>query len=374
MSSKTFVVLVLLLALFQSLFALRRINIGGSLRDKNPIHKLYANMKVGVITAAGSRSDSTALIRNLLAAGAKSVEWLPFQRPCGATVRNPEMVKKIESLDAMYFTGGRPENLHYCLFGDTSTPKEDTPALKAIKKLKLVGGSSAGSLVQPKFAVLTTGYPSSYETLRTGKMAFSKNGTEMLTSHVLVDVHFSERGRQGRLFVLQRNANLKYAYGIDEDTSMVTDDKGNVEIIGTSGVFVYQKIDEQNTKFHFLTHGDKFDENTGKVKFAKWKKKCPPSTVKPSPSRSIFGINQFRTKAIQVAQYSEKFELKNFQGSNPVVEVTLSRKKRAFCGEFEGKQYTSFKNFNVKMEVKRGKDITQTGDEPLPEDYWKWEL
>ena len=115
------------------------------------------------------------------------------------------MVKKILSLDAIYFTGGRPESLHHCLFGDTSTPKEDTPVLKAIKTLKLVAGSSAGSLIQPKFAILTTGYPSSYETLRTGKMAYSQNGTQLLTSHVLVDVHFSERGRQVFQFLFQFN-------------------------------------------------------------------------------------------------------------------------------------------------------------------------
>jgi cyanophycinase-like exopeptidase len=129
---------------------------------------------------------------------AVSAEWLPFQNPCRATVNNPEIVKKIESLDAIYFTGGRPESLHYCLFGDVREPTQTTPALEAIKKLKLIAGSSAGSLIQPEFAILTTGYPSSYETLRTGQMTFSKKGTKILHRHVLVDVHFSERGRQVR--------------------------------------------------------------------------------------------------------------------------------------------------------------------------------
>jgi hypothetical protein len=154
---------------------------------------------------------------------------------------------------------------------------------------------------------------------------------------------------------------------------MVTDKDGEVEIIGTGAVYLFQKIDHENSEFHLLTHGDKFNENTGVVKFATWKKECPPSSVKPSPSRSIFNPNVFRTKAIEVAQFGAAIELKNFQGTSPVVEVTLKRRERAVCGTEGGKQYTSFKNFHVKMEVKRGKDIQETGEEPLPENFWNFE-
>jgi cyanophycinase-like exopeptidase len=46
-------------------------------------------------------------------------------------------------------------------------------------------------------------------------------------------VHFSERGRQGRLHVLQFNTKLKYGFGVDEDTSLVT--------VNNSGI-IYKRV------------------------------------------------------------------------------------------------------------------------------------
>jgi hypothetical protein len=157
-----------------------RVNIGGSLQMNNVVIDMFKDKNVGVITAAGDRSDSTALIRAMIQRGAKKAEWIPIKQPCRNLVRDPKMVELINTYDYIYFTGGSPSSLHSCLYGDTNSPKESTPVLDAIKKKELIAGSSAGSLVQPKLAILTTGFPSSYETLRTGQMAYSVNGTEIL--------------------------------------------------------------------------------------------------------------------------------------------------------------------------------------------------
>jgi len=187
----------------------------------NVVIDMFKQKTVGIITAAGSRSDSTEIIREMNNRGAKS-EWIPIQSPCRNIVRDPAILKLIEKYDYIYFTGGSPGALHSCLYGDTNRPNSTTPLIEAIKKKELVAGSSAGSLIQPKLAILTTGFPSSYETIVRGSMAYSSNGTEILRENVLIDVHFSERGRQGRLHVLQYNTKLKWGFGIDEDTSLVT--------------------------------------------------------------------------------------------------------------------------------------------------------
>ena len=106
----------------------------------NVVIDMFKGKKVGVITAAGSRSDSTELIRAMQQRGAEKAEWIPIVQPCRNTVRDPRMVETINSFDYIYFTGGSPGSLHSCLYGDTSSPRESTPVLDAIKKKELVAG------------------------------------------------------------------------------------------------------------------------------------------------------------------------------------------------------------------------------------------
>jgi hypothetical protein len=90
-------------------------------------------------------------------------------------------------------------------------------------------------------------------------------------------------------------------------------------------VFVTQNINKEESIFHYLTEGDVFNKNTGEVKFANFKKPCPPSEQRPTSSNNIFGVNVFKNKAIELIKYKESVELDNYQGTNPVVKVSLKR-------------------------------------------------
>ena len=75
--------------------------------------------------------------------------------------------------------------------------------LKALHDKGIVGGSSAGAMNQPRSEILITGYSAeSHSAVRAGTVFHRGNGNFLLESDELVDVYFSERGRQGRLMVL----------------------------------------------------------------------------------------------------------------------------------------------------------------------------
>lgn len=351
-----------------------RVNIGGSLKTSSILYNQFIGKKVGVITAAGSRGDSTELIAEMKRRGAILAEWIPIVAPCKRFINDSQIISKIRSYDAIYFTGGYPEKLQHCLFGDTAEPRVTTPLLEEIKKKLHISGSSAGSLVQPQLAILTTGYPSSYEVLRSGSMRFSRNGTAILPQNVLVDVHFSERGRQGRLHVLQHITGLKYAFGVDENTGMISDLSNKFKIQGTGGVYISQKVDKENSIWHYLTEGDSFDITSGKIEYAAWKKACETTTNRPSESRSIFSPNDFTSKAKQLTTFKENIEYTGYQGSNPVIVVKMNKSMNGMCGTLGGVKYVSFSNMKVQFSVRKSEDIGGIiGEENLPENYWNYE-
>jgi cyanophycinase-like exopeptidase len=373
---KSFAVVLFLFALCVCAFGKVRMNIGGALRMDNALIDAFKGKKVGVITAAGSQSDSRDIIAAMKSRGAVTAEWIPIVAPCARFINNTNILDKIKSLDAIYFTGGYPERLQHCLFGDTNRPSTTTPLVEEIKKKEIVAGSSAGSLIQPKKAILTTGFPSSYQVLTTWKMDYSLNGTVFLRDDILVDVHFSERGRQGRLHVLQQISGVKHAFGTDENTGVTTTLDGKYTVVGTGGVYFSTNVDRQTSSWSYLTEGDVFDFKTGAISFAAFKGPCSPVPNPPTESRRIFEPNEFTRTATHLVRYGPVLPVKNYQGSSPVVVVEMTKdgaNTKAVCGVSRGKSLVSFVNLKVKFTVGTFEEVGVKGAEPFPEDYWKIE-
>ena len=78
---------------------------------------------------------------------------------------------------------------------------------------------------------------------------------------VLVDQHFAERGRIGRLIVALAGDTDSLAIGIDEDTAVVVRDR-RFEVIGAGAVYVLDAAGSTATTgfaLHLLQSGDAFD-------------------------------------------------------------------------------------------------------------------
>ena len=115
------------------------------------------------------------------------------------------------------------------------------------------------------------------ETNRIGQDLFMAPGFGF-AKDMIIDQHFAERGRIGRLLgAVARNPRL-LGVGIDEDTAIVIDGKQQFQVIGSGGVYVldghgvnFTNISEEESgramsifgiRLDLLSQGDLFDIRT----------------------------------------------------------------------------------------------------------------
>ena len=282
-----------------------RIVVGGSLSSDSPILEFYRGfppLGVKYITAAGTNpvADGIAIGAFFAAAGIDA-EWIPVHDVnCDERTRDPVYVRMVEEADAIYMSGGQAGRVQSCLFGNYAQSGTDegevTPFLAALQAKAIVGGSSAGAMNQPISEILITGHSAeSYSAVRAGSVFLRGTGNGFLSPREeLVDVHFSERGRQGRLMVLAMETDQAWAFGADENTAYVfRADGGDYEVVGEEGVVIYQATtgdaSTQRALMHFLTAGDRINPLTGVITWAADKVPCALLPT-PAPSNSIFSV------------------------------------------------------------------------------------
>lgn len=175
---------------------------------------------------------------------------------------------KLSVLDdaaAVFFSGGDQLRITSQI-GDTGIEAK----VRAIyERGGLVAGTSAGAAVMSE-TMLVKG--SSKETHRIGDLHMAPGLG--LVRDVIIDQHFAERGRMGRLLGAVAHNPRVLGLGIDEDTAVMVEGD-ELEVIGSGGVYVvdgtgvtYCNLAEaradcalsmHDVKVHVLSHGDRFD-------------------------------------------------------------------------------------------------------------------
>ena len=175
------------------------------------------------------------------------------------------ILETIKNATGLYFTGG--SQLHVtALTGGTQL---HTVILERFKKGLTIGGTSAGAMMMSS-STLLSGSSDSAPKLGSVEVA---PGMELLDSSV-IDTHFSQRGRHGRLLSTVAHNPQVLGIGIDERTAMIIQD-GKFEVIGEGAVTVicaknsihtnlpYIKTEETigifGVNFHVLPEGYKYD-------------------------------------------------------------------------------------------------------------------
>lgn len=175
-------------------------------------------------------------------------------------------LKKIERATGLYFTGG--DQLHdTTLMGGTPLHKL---IIERFEKGELhIGGTSAGAMMISSTAVVSGAADCAprLDSIDTAPgMDFLKNS--------IIDTHFSQRGRHGRLLSAIAHNPQILDFGIDERTAMIIAD-GVFEVVGEGAVTVidagasahtnlpYIEQDETigitGVVFHVLPTGAKYD-------------------------------------------------------------------------------------------------------------------
>jgi len=337
-----------------------RMVVGGSLQSNSPVlekFKGFGPKGVKYITAAGTNPESDGVsIGQFFDSAGIDAEWIPvYSNNCAERTFDPTYTRMVEEADAIYMSGGQSGRLQSCLFGDYSQSGIDdgtvSPMLRALQSKLIIGGSSAGAMNQPKSEILITGHSAeSYAAVRLGSVVMRNAGNAFLGSEELVDVHFSERGRQGRLVVLAMQTRQYWAFGVDENTAYSWNEQGEYEVVGENGVAIFEAttgdLTSQVSTMHFLTSGDTINLNTGVVTFAPDKVKCT-SPVPPASSEQVFNPSVYRSVSLATAMYDAATEVVNSHGSPPV-QVTFRRilgETESFCG-VSGQ---SFKNLQISQ-------------------------
>jgi cyanophycinase len=178
---------------------------------------------------------------------------------------DPALVELLEGASAVFFTGGDQLRL-------TATVG-DTPVFQRIRELReqgaLIAGTSSGSAAIPETMLIggeSKIAPESDEISMAPGLA--------LVPSIVIDTHFAERGRIGRLLaaVAQNAKNL--GLGLDERTAIVVQGD-ELEVVGDGAVFI---VDGSTIRFsslsgtsrhgvtsifgvslHVLSDGDRFD-------------------------------------------------------------------------------------------------------------------
>jgi cyanophycinase len=196
--------------------------------------------------------------------GVEKLDWLDIRmRDDGLKQEN---IEKIERADLLFFSGGDQLRI--------TSQMGDTPVYSTMQERFQDGlhvvGTSAGAAVLPK-TMLIDGNDDESNHMHNLGMAPGLG----LIEGVVVDSHFAERGRIGRLLgaVAQNPANL--GLGIDENTALVIGRNDEARVIGDGAVYFvdgagigYSSLSEETTEgilsiyrvqLHVLGEGKKFD-------------------------------------------------------------------------------------------------------------------
>ncbi len=154
--------------------------------------------------------------------------------PSRAAAHDPSHVERLESATGVFISGGSQLKLGQFLVG---TPVGDA-IHAAYQRGAVIAGTSAGASIMSRFMIslgdegLTPRQRSSQITAGLG-----------LLEGVIVDQHFDQRGRYGRLLSLVANSPNLLGMGIDENTAVEIRGGRTMTVVGSGGVFV---IDARN--------------------------------------------------------------------------------------------------------------------------------
>ena len=178
----------------------------------------------------------------------------------------PENLAAIQKATGVFMTGGDQSRLVAILSG--------SPALDAIQRNLTEGGALAGT------SAGASAFSATMIVGGEGGLQLRRDAVDLapglgVITRLIIDQHFSQRKRLGRLLTAVAIEPTKLGVGIDEDTAIVYYGSGEIEVIGSGQVFVIDgsravahglsETDVASTfslsgaLLHVLTAGDRFD-------------------------------------------------------------------------------------------------------------------
>jgi cyanophycinase len=219
-----------------------------------------------VVTVASQEPEALAeeYIKVFKELGVKQIEVLDIRERKQA--EDEALVEQLKQAEVVFFTGGDQLRITSQI-GDSLVFQHMRDLLEAGRT---IAGTSAGAAAMSE-TMLVDGPSDESNRISALSMAPGLG----LIAGVVIDSHFAERGRMGRLLgvVAQNPRNL--GIGIDEDTAIVVEGQQQFRVIGSGAVYVvdgadisYSSLSEEkaegvvsiyDVKLHVLGEEDCFD-------------------------------------------------------------------------------------------------------------------
>jgi cyanophycinase len=204
------------------------------------------------------------IFRDLGAAQVESIEF-DTRRDCEETGR----LERIERASGIFFTGGNQLRITTLLGG--------TPVAKLIRQRNATGvhvaGTSAGAAILSEHMIA---FGEEGGSPRAGSVRLAPGLG--LTNRFIIDQHFRQRDRLGRLLTALAYNPFAIGVGLDEDTAAFIGPDETLEVVGSGGITIvdcsnveYSSMDQVGDhepvcliglRLHILTAGATFNLHT----------------------------------------------------------------------------------------------------------------
>ena len=227
---------------------------GGEDRERErQIHRRFVDMSGGaqadiIVIPTASQLDETGpdYHRIFSDLGAGKVEYLPIARR--ADCDNPQFAEMLDRATGIFMTGGNQLRLSTIIGGTLVAQKIRRRNAAGIP----VAGTSAGASIMSEHMV--AGGPSNSAPAE-GNISLAPGMG--LTNAVIIDQHFTQRNRLGRLLTASSYNPFLIGLGVDEDTAAFIGPDNVFEVVGSGTVTV---VDASQ-----LTHSSMWDASAGEA-------------------------------------------------------------------------------------------------------------
>ena len=190
--------------------------------------------RIAVIPTASSLGPAVSEVYDALFRREGAGEVVSVAPDSREDAYDPRLVEAIEGSSGVFMTGGNQLKLSSIVCG---TPVGDA-IVAAHERGAVVGGTSAGASIQSSH-MLAFGGPGSTPKQRMTQMAAGLG----LVESAVIDQHFDQRNRYGRLLMIVAQSPQLLGIGVDEDTAAVVecDDEGHdiLRVVGRGAVTIF---------------------------------------------------------------------------------------------------------------------------------------
>ena len=187
----------------------------------------------------------------------------------------PENIERLRKADVVIFTGGDQLKLT-SIYGGTAFHHMLLDRYE--NENFIISGTSAGAAASSNNMIYQG---SSSEALLKGEVKIT--GGLGFINNVIIDTHFVQRGRIGRLLYACASNPINLGIGLGEDTGLLIKDGNDMEAIGSGLVILVdgtnmrrtnifevemgEPVSIENLTVHVMSFGDHFDLKTKKLSF-----------------------------------------------------------------------------------------------------------